>query len=96
MKRRGGDHLDARITQRAIDLFKLARVMIAQGVAHDSQEMNEVALGIHRALNLRPWHDFVIDFECFTLEPPSDPGKADDFAMVKELHRRLVVACERR
>jgi hypothetical protein len=91
-KRKRRSNYDGRFNQRSIDLFRLGRAMLQQGIAHDSQEMNEVAVGIHRALALRPWQECVLDFEIFTMEPPSDRAKAADFAMVQELHRRLVEA----
>ena len=46
-KRKRHDNLDSRLNQRALDLFKLGRAMLARGIAHDSQEINEVAVGIH-------------------------------------------------
>ena len=58
-RRRREDFYDARITQRSIDLFKLGRAMLAQGFAHGSGEFNEVSLGLHRELHLRPWQEFV-------------------------------------
>jgi hypothetical protein len=35
--------------------------------------------------------EFVLDFEVFTMRPPSPPKDAD-FRLVHELHRRLVAA----
>jgi hypothetical protein len=86
------ENIDSRRLPQRIDLFRLGRAMLAEGYANDSQEMNEVALGLHRSLGLRPWQEFVLDFEIFTMEPPSDPSKAADFLLVQELHRRLVEA----
>ena len=90
-KRKRHDNLDSRLNQRALDLFKLGRAMLARGIAHDSQEINEVAVGIHRALGLRPWMAFVLDFEIFDMEAELFPPHAE-FALVQELHRRLVEA----
>jgi hypothetical protein len=90
-RRRRDDYLDARVTQRAIDLFKLGRSMLAQGYANDATEFYEVSRGLHRALNLRPWMPDVFDFEIFDMKAESYPPHAD-FALVQELHRRLVKA----
>jgi hypothetical protein len=89
-RRRREDFYDSRITQRALDLFKLGRAMLAQGFAHDSRELNEVSLALHRELHLRPWQEFVFDFEVFTMTPPTPPDA--DWRLVQELHRRLVAA----
>ena len=56
----------------------------------NSREFNEVSLGLHRELHLRPWQEFVLDFEVFTMTPPSPPDA--DWRLVHELHRRLVAA----
>ena len=90
-KRKRHDNLDSRVNQRALDLFKLGRAMLARGIAHDSQEINEVPVGIHRALGLRPWMAFVLDFEILDMEAELFPPHAE-FALVQELHRRLVEA----
>ena len=90
MRRKHRDNYDARITQRSIDLFKLGRAMLAQGFASNSREFYEVSLGLHRALGLRPWQECVFDFEIFTMKPPSPPDAG--YELVRELHRRLVVA----
>ena len=63
---------------------------MAQGFAHGSREFNEVSLGLHRELHLRPWQEFVLDFEVFTMTPPPVPDA--DWRLVEELHRRLVAA----
>ena len=88
--RRREEVRDSRVSQRAVDLFRLGKKMSADGVAHDAQEMNEVALGLHRELKLRPWQDFVLDFELYTVTPPNPPTA--DYFLVEELHRRLVAA----
>jgi hypothetical protein len=89
-RKRRDDYLDSRITERAIDSFRLAKAMLAQGFASDSREVNEVSLAIHRELGLRPWQPFVLDLEIFDMTPPSPPNA--DWQLVQELHRRLVAA----
>jgi hypothetical protein len=90
MRRKHGDH-DSRITQRSIDLFKLARSMLAQGFRDDSREFYEVANGLHRALNLRPWQIDVLDFSLYAMTPESYPPHAG-YDLAQELHGRLVEA----
>jgi hypothetical protein len=87
-KRKRRANYDSRLSRRAIELFQLAMAMLQQGYDPGAQEMNEVACAIHRNLGLKPWMEFVIDFECFTMTPT--PGREADFALVEELHRRLV------
>jgi hypothetical protein len=90
-RRRRDDHLDNRINQTAVDLFRLARKMLKEGVADNSQEFLEVSRGIDRELQLRPWQPCVLDFELFIMKPSSFPPHAG-FRVVEELHRRLVAA----
>jgi hypothetical protein len=90
-KRKPRSNYDSRLNQRALDLFRLGRQMLSRGVRHDSQEMNEVAVGIHRALALKPWQAFVLDIEMGDVKAESFPPHAE-FALDQELHRRLVEA----
>jgi hypothetical protein len=53
--------------------------------------MNKIAMGINSALALRPWQAFVLDIEMGDTDAESYPPHAD-FALVQELHRRLVEA----
>lgn len=90
MKRRN-DISDARINQTAVDLFRLGRRMLRDGVASDSTEFYEVSRGLCRALGLKPWEVDPFDFELFVMEPTRFPPHAA-FGVVQELHRRLVAA----
>jgi hypothetical protein len=90
MKRRG-DFSDSRVNQTAVDLFKLARRMLAQGFMTDSREFIEVSVGLHRALGLRPWQIDVLDFDLYKMKPESYPPHAG-YDLVRELHDRLVAA----
>jgi hypothetical protein len=87
-KRKRHDNIDTRLSQRAVDLFRLGKHMLARGYANDSTEFYEVCRGLHRALQLRPWMPNIFDFEIFDMKAESFPPHAD-FAMVQELHRRL-------
>jgi hypothetical protein len=89
-RKRRDDHLDARISQRSIDLYKLGKAMLAQGFRDDSREFYEVSLGLHRALDLRPWMLEIFDFELCIVTPPYPPHAG--YELVRELHRRLVAA----
>jgi hypothetical protein len=93
MRRMHHEHYDSRINQTAIDSFKLARAMLAQGFRDDSREFYEVANGLHRALGLRPWQIDVLEFESYTMTPEGFPPHAG-YDFVAELHRRLVAAVE--
>jgi hypothetical protein len=73
------------------DLFRLARKMLKDGVADNSQEFLEVSRGIDRELQLRPWMPGVLDFEIFIMKASAYPPHAG-FRVVEELHRRLVAA----
>jgi hypothetical protein len=90
-KRKRHNDYDSRITQRSVELFQLGQQMLAEGCAPDSNEMNEVALSLHRNLGLRPWQPDVFDFEFFDMRAETYPPHAD-FRLVEELHRRLVEA----
>jgi hypothetical protein len=90
MRRKWRDNYDTRVTQTAVDLFRLGKKMLAEGFASDSREFYEVSLGLHRALGLRPWQLDIFDFEIFNMTPPSPPDA--DWQLVHELHRRLVAA----
>jgi hypothetical protein len=92
MKRRNGVS-DSRVNQTAVDLYKLARSMLAKGCRDDSREFYEVSIGLHRALGLRPWQIDVLDFDLYTMTPESFPSHAG-YDFVAELHRRLVAAVE--
>lgn len=91
MRSKHGDRVDGRLNQTAINSFKLARAMLAQGLRPDSREFYEVANGLHRALGLRPWQVDVLDFEMYTMTPERFPAHAG-YDLVSELHRRLVEA----
>ena len=52
--RRRGDFLDARSSQRVLDLYKLGRGMLRDGVDPSSAERIDVAFGLNRALKLPP------------------------------------------
>ena len=84
------DDLDSRVTQTAVDLFKLGRAMLAQGFADNSREFYEVSLGLHRALGLKPWQLEIFDFELFDMQPTHPPHVG--FELVHDLHRRLMAA----
>ena len=71
MRRKRDDYLDARIGQTAIDLFKLGRQKLGEGMRHDLAEFYEISRGLHRALGLRPWQLDVFDFDLFDLRPNS-------------------------
>ena len=90
-RRRRDDHLDSRISRKSLDLFKLARAMLAQGFTSNSREFIEVSVAIDRELQLRPWQPGVLDFEIFAMTPELYPPHAD-YRVVEELHRRLVAA----
>jgi hypothetical protein len=90
-RKRRDDHLDSRITQRAVDSFRLAKAMLAQGFEPNSREFIEVSLAIDCELHLRPWQPCILDFELFDMKPLSFPPHAG-FRVVEELHRRLVAA----
>jgi hypothetical protein len=89
-RKRRDDHYDARITRNAIDLYKLGKSMLAEGISDTSTEFYEVENGLHRELRLRPWQISPFDFELFVMKPPSPP--VADWRLVHELHRRLVAA----
>jgi hypothetical protein len=67
--RRRGDFLDARISQRALDLYKLGRGMLRDGVDPSSAERIDVAFGLNRALKLPPWNEVVVDLEAYAINP---------------------------
>jgi hypothetical protein len=90
-RKRRDDYLDARITSKAVDLFRLARRMRRQGFDGYSRELTEVSIAIDRELGIRPWMPAALDFEIFAMDAKSFPPHAD-FAVVKELHSRLVEA----
>ena len=91
-RKRRDDFLDSKISQRSIDLYKLGKAMLAQSFLDDSREFYEVSLGLHRALDLRPWMLEVFDFELYAMTPRYPPHAG--FELVRELHRRLVAAAE--
>jgi hypothetical protein len=68
MKRRG-DVLDSRINQTAIDLYKLGRKMLREGVSPSSEAFIDVAFGLNRALKLRPWDEILLDAVAYEIEP---------------------------
>ena len=91
MRRQRHEHYDSRLSQTAVDLFRLGKSMLAASTAHDSTEFYEVSRGLHRALDLRPWMVEIFDFEIFLMEPSRFPPHAG-YDLVQELHRRLVEA----
>ena len=90
-RKKRSDHLDSRLNRTAVDLFRLGRGMLAEGLSDSSTEFNEVDRGLCRSLGLRPWMPSPFDFECYVMDPKSYPPHAN-FAAVQELHRRLVAA----
>jgi hypothetical protein len=90
-KRKRHDTIDSRLNRRAVELFQLGQQLLAEGYPIGSPRMNEVSLDLHRALNLRPWMPHVLDFEVFAMRPELY-GPHADFALVQELHRKLVEA----
>ena len=90
MRSKHSDRLDSRITTRSVELFRLGRKMLADGIAPDLTEFYEVCRGLHRALGLRPWQPDVFDFDLFEMRPT--PNREADFRLVQELHQRLVEA----
>jgi hypothetical protein len=87
MRSKHNERYDSRINQTALDLFRLGRKNLAEGMRHDSKEFVQISLGLHRALGLRPWQLEVLDFEVFDMTRPYPPIAA--FELVEELHRRL-------
>jgi hypothetical protein len=90
--RRTRTDLDARITPRAIDLFKRGCELRDLNYPADSREVLDLAVLLDRELRLRPWHDSPLDFEFFTMEPRKEREKIAGYEMVDELHKRLVAA----
>jgi len=90
-RRRHCDNLDARITQKSIDLYKLARAMLQQGFNVNSPELGEVSAAIDRELGIRPWQPAALDFAIYAMESSKFPPHSA-FDLVHELHRRLVAA----
>ena len=92
MRRKNHEHYDSRINQTAVDLFRLGKKMLAQGVTDTSTEFYEVSRGLHRALVLRLWMPSPFDFELYAMMEPSRFPPHAAFGVVQELHRRLVAA----
>jgi hypothetical protein len=90
MRSKHNERYDSRINQTALDLFRLGRKNLAEGMRHDSKEFVQISLGLHRALGLRPWQLEVFDFELFAMTPRYPPHAA--FHLVEELHRLLLAA----
>jgi hypothetical protein len=90
MRPKHRERYDSRLSQTAIDLFRLGRKSLAAGMRHDGREFVEISLGLHRALGLRPWQLEVFDFELFAMTPRYPPHAA--FHLVEELHRLLLAA----
>jgi hypothetical protein len=82
----------ARITQRAVDLFKCAVDMEENLIPHGSPEYMNVALELHRELGLKPWDEFVVNV-CVDDELPSDPIRKARCKQAVELRRQLEELC---
>jgi hypothetical protein len=81
-----------RITQRALDLFRLAVKMEDDGVPLDSREYSDVALALHRELGLKVWDEFVTNVNGNDV-PPIDPMRRASLERAVELRGQLISFC---
>lgn len=89
--RRRDDFLDSRITQTAVDLFKLACNMLNDGVDCESREFSDVAFALNRELKFRPWHRLLLELETYDIDPAE--LETEEWRVQRELHRQLVAGC---
>jgi hypothetical protein len=83
-----------RITQRALDLFRLAVKMEDEGVAADSREYSDVALALHREVGLKVWDEFVTNVNVNDVPPPNiDPMRRASLERAVELRGQLMSFC---
>ena len=83
-----------RITQRALDLFRLAVKMEDDGVPVDSREYNAISLELHRELGLKVWDEFVTNVNVNDVPPRSiDPMRRASLERAVELRRQLISCC---
>jgi hypothetical protein len=81
-----------RITQRALDLFRLAVKMEDDGVPVDSREYGDVAVALHRELGLKVWDEFVTNVNVDDV-PPIDPMRRASFERAVDLRGQLMSLC---
>jgi hypothetical protein len=83
-----------RITQRAVDLFRLAVKMEDDGVPADSREYSDVALALHRELGLKVWDEFVTNVNVNDVPRPNiDPTRRASLERAVELRGQLMSCC---
>ena len=83
-----------RITQRAVDLFRLAVKMEDDGVPADSREYGDVAVALHRELGLKVWDEFVTNVNVNDVPPPNiDPMRRASFERAVDLRGQLMSLC---
>jgi hypothetical protein len=86
----------ARITQRAVDLFRQILDMDDKEVSVSSERYGSVAVDLHRELGLKPWDEFVHWVNVDDLPPPQpniEPWKRDSFEQAVKLRRQLEELC---
>jgi hypothetical protein len=89
MKRRD-DFLHSRINQTAIDLYRLGCKMLREGVPPSSEEWIDVAFGLNRALQFRPWDEILLDLEAYAIDPAK--LESEKWRVQVELRRQLAAA----
>ena len=88
--RRRGNSLDARISQRALDLYRLGCDMLRDGVDPSSGEWTDVAFTLNRELKLPPWSEIVLDLEAYAIDPTK--LESTNWRLPRQLHRQLAAA----
>jgi hypothetical protein len=89
-RKRRDDFYDARITRRALDLYKLGCAMLRDGVSPSSREWCEVAFALNRELKLKPWDETVLDLEAYDIDPAK--LESGSWRLPRALHRQLAAA----
>jgi hypothetical protein len=83
-----------RLTQRALDLFRLAVKMEDDGVSMDSFEYADVTVALHRELGLKVWDEFVTNVNVDDVPPPNiAPMRRASLERAVELRRQLISCC---
>jgi hypothetical protein len=83
-----------RLTERALDLFRLAVKMEDDGVSMDSFEYADVAVALHRELGLKVWDEFVTNVNVNDAAPPNvDPMRRASLERAVELRCQLLSCC---
>jgi hypothetical protein len=74
----------------ALDLYRLGRDMLRDGVSPSSEEWTDVAFALNRALKLPPWSELVLDLEAYAVDPVK--LESANWRLPRQLHRQLAAA----